>query len=119
MAESVVLQTTREWRNNLTQLENRQTRSMVQRWLRIERNLDAQIIQLTQEIYEMRQQGVEPTLGRLYRLARFQELQEQIRQELRAYENFAETSSPQTRSSTSNWASRPLCSKSTPPMRRG
>lgn len=89
MPDPEVVRLMRKFRADLLAQEREQMAEMTRRWLQVERRLDANMAALAFEIDSMRQRGEEISQARLFRLARFRSLLDQVRDEVGQYNDWA------------------------------
>lgn len=89
MPEPLVVTSVRQFKQQLLLREADQMRVMAQRWLEVERALDANISILAQEIDELRREGRIVSEAKLYRLQRYKSLRGQTEAEFGRYADWA------------------------------
>lgn len=90
MPDSEVVRVMRQFKRDLLRLERAQLRDMAQRWLTVERRLQAQIDALALEMADRRRDGRTITAEMLLNERRYRELLVQLTQELERYSDYAE-----------------------------
>jgi len=90
MPDSMVIQQMRIFKRDLLRLERAQLRDMAQRWLAVERRLQAQIDALALEMADRRRDGRTITSEMLLNERRYRELLVQLTQELERYSDQTE-----------------------------
>lgn len=88
MPDSLVVTLMRRFKADLLANEATVQYQMAQRWLEVERALEAQILALTEEVSRLSQEGA-VSQRQLYDLARYQSLLAQLQIELRGYTQYA------------------------------
>ena len=89
MADPLVIQVMRAYKDALLALEQAQVGRMTRAWMFLDKNLSADIRALAEEIGRLRASGGEPTFTQSYSQARYQSLLAEIRVEMQRYESAA------------------------------
>lgn len=89
MEESAVIRAIRGFKAQLRAREGAQVRILAERYLDVERALEANIAALSEQIARLVAAGEEPSRSQLYRLDRYQRLQAQITDELVRFNGWA------------------------------
>lgn len=90
MAESLVVQIARQFREQLARNEDEALQQMSEEWIRMEEELRSKFILLAQEVKDLYDSGKPVPMQYIYTLQRYREMMEQIAKELPYYQQSVE-----------------------------
>lgn len=90
MADPDAVRAARAAKNEILAMEAAEMREMAKRWLAVEKRLQAQLESLSEEVARLAAAGKDISVGKLYRLDRYQRLLVQVQSEFAQYAEYAE-----------------------------